>query len=300
MGGLANFMKKIILFSTIICSVFFFSVSHALASTEILSVSKDKVGRGEQFYVDVLLDPQDVSINGVEGSIKFPENLLSFVRAEEGKSIITFWIQKPTSNNGAISFAGIIPSGFSGFIDPFNSTTKAPGLIIRLVFEAKSTGGATIEAPSLTLTLNDGEGTTLNTPPTSTYVYVDNSENKVLYKTPDTTSPTLSAYITRDENLFNNRYTLVFQAEDKESGIESVMIKEGSHDWKKIESPYLLEDQSRHNIINVRATNFSGNTFTLTIEPIPYNFLSPFGLILVIAFAVLLYVILKKKHVFKQ
>ena len=292
-------MKKIITFSIIIFALFFV-ITKVDASSVILSPSKHNVNIGEQFYVDIFNDPQDSSINGIDGTIHFNVDHITFVRAEEGKSIISLWIERPTNKAGSISFAGIIPSGFSGVIDPFNSIIKKPGLITRLIFEAKRSGEAIITTDPFTISDNDGEGTTTKTLPVSTSIAIDNIENKIIYDDNDTTPPTLEAYVTRDNNLFDNRYTLVFQAIDKESGIDGVMIKEGNHDWKKIESPYLLEDQSRHSIINLRATNFSGYSYSITIDSLPYNFMSLYITIIFIVIVLLIYIISKKKNVFKK
>jgi hypothetical protein len=104
-------MKKFY-FILIISFVFIISGSKVFASDIILNTSKNKLDLKEQFYIDVMLDIDGNSINGIEGTINFPEDKLSFIRAEEGKSMVTFWIQKPLSNKGNISFSGIIPNGF--------------------------------------------------------------------------------------------------------------------------------------------------------------------------------------------
>ena len=115
-----NFKKIIILFITII---FFFSNQRVDASSLLLKPSSNIVGIGEQFYVDISIDTEGKIINGIEGSISFSSSNLKFIRAEEGKSLISFWVEKPKLTDSQISFAGIIPNGFSGIIDPFNTNT---------------------------------------------------------------------------------------------------------------------------------------------------------------------------------
>lgn len=291
-------MRKIT-FITILFAFFTF-INSASASVAILQPSNTSVGIREQFYVDVLLDPQDVSINGIEGIINFRDDLLTYVRAEDGKSVINLWIQKPVIDRGSVSFAGIIPNGFSGIIDPFNSSTKKSGLIIRLVFEAKKSGAAVISTSAFTVTENNGEGTTINTQSVNTTINVGSVENPYTYKNTDDTTPTLIASVIRDPDLFSNKYTLVFDASDKSSGIESVTVKEGNRNFKRIESPYLLEDQTRHSTIIVRATNFSGNNFTITIDPLPYNLFSPSGLILLVALIIAALYFIRRKYVKKK
>jgi len=275
-------------------------VHSAEASSSIIKSSKESIGIGEQFYVDVLVDTQDQSINGAEGYVTFDDKNLTFIRAEEGKSFITFWIEKPVLDKNQISFAGIVPHGFSGLVDPFNSNNKSPGPIIRLIFEGKSGGRASINTSPFSLTLNDGEGSIIITERNSIDVNVDNYENKILYDAKDDTPPTIDAHVTKDENLFGNKYALVFRANDKETGIASVMIKEGNRDWKSIESPYLLEDQSGRSIINLRATNFSGESYTLTIEPTNEQGFLIYSFIIFVIIVIVLLVFKFKKYVFKK
>jgi len=291
-------MRKFILIIFICISLL--SITKAQASVIGISPSKINIDKREQFYIDVMLDPQSQSINGVEGNINFPNNKLSFVRAEEGQSIISLWIQKPTVSLGSISFAGIIPNGFSGLIDPFNSKERSPGLLIRLVFEGKNDGQGEISVLPFTVTLNDGLGTIETTPASSKNIFVSNKENKSIYKKDTDTIPVIDASVVRDPSLFENKYTLIFKASDKGSGIESVVVQEGSHDWKNVESPYVLEDQTRHSTIKLRATNFSGSNVVVTIDPLPIKFSSIiyFGIIILIFMA--LYFILKKKYVSKK
>ncbi len=294
-------MKKFIL--KILFAVFFvllMSTHHVDASFSILKVSEENISIGEQFYVDIMINTENESINGVEGSVTFDDKNLTLIRAEEGKSFITFWIEKAVLNNNKISFAGIVPTGFSGLIDPFNSSNKAPGTLIRLVFEGKSSGNTAINISPLSLTLNDGEGSIIYTAGNSTYIFIDKSENRVVYESKDDSAPTIDAYVTQDENLFNNKYTLVFRVNDKETGVDTVMVKEGNKDWKEIESPYLLEDQSGRSIINIRAINFSGESSTLTIEPTKKKGFSAYNYIIFLVVIIILLVLKFKKYVFKK
>jgi hypothetical protein len=234
-----------------------------------LHPSKTTISLDEQFYVDVMLDPQTTPINGVEGSISFSDGI-SFVRAETGKSIITSWINQPALKDTSISFSGIIANGFDGVINPFTPNQKSPGLIVRLVFAGQDSGNASIVSAPLTVTLNDGVGTSEVINPVSASVSVDTNENLFVYKNPKDQTPLLHASIVRDPNLFDGKYTLIFQATDAITGIKSVMIKEGGRDWKEIESPYLLEDQTRHDILYLQAINFSGASIITKIDPIPH------------------------------
>ena len=290
--------KKLILLITI--SIFFLATK-TYASIVTLTPSKDTVGIGEQFYVDMMLDPQNVSVNGVEGNVFFSGDNISFVRAENGKSLINLWMEEPKLNGNNISFAGIIPNGFDGVIDPFNPKQKLSGLIVRLIFESKKPGIANIGAFPLSVTLNNGQGSVENTNNVSTSILIQNIENAFVYNDINDVNPELSASIVRDPNLFDNKYVLLFQARDQETGIKDVLIKEGNRDWKKITSPYLLEDQTRHSDIALQANNFLGSSITITINSIPYDFLSKVSVISLIIFVfIILFILFIKKYVNKK
>ena len=284
-------MKKIILL-TFLCVLFFAPKVHAATLT--LAPSKNSVGLEEQFYVDVMLDPQDVSLNGIEGSVTFAENNVSFIRAETGQSLINFWIEQPKLNGNTISFSGVIPGGFDGVIDPFNPQNKLPGLMVRLVFQSNQSGTETFSSSPFSVTQNDGLGTLLSIPSASSTINITNTPNPFIYKNTNDNTPQIQAYVTRDPNLFNNKYTLVFNATDSGSGIKDVMIKEGNKNWKEISSPYLLQDQERRNTITLEAVNYSGATIIVTINPLPYKLFSPANILLFILFIFIIFFIVKK------
>jgi len=289
-----NNFKRIIIISIIVLTLFV--NKRVEASTLILKPSSNILSIGEQFYVDVMLDTEGKIINGFDGSINFPSSNISFLRAEEGSSMISFWVEKPTLKEDTITFSGIMPNGFSGVIDPFNSKTKLPGLMIRLVFEAKKEGSIYLSSLKTYTTLNDGLGTIDNILDHNIPLTIQNNYSSFVYKTPGDVSPELSAYITRDPNLFDDKYTLIFDAKDHQTGIKEVLIKEGKRNWKKIESPYLLEDQSRHSIITLQATNYSDSSIVMNIEGLPYKIFTVTNIIIAILSVIILLFIAKKVY----
>jgi hypothetical protein len=290
-------IKKTILL-TFLCVLFFVPKVHA--STLTLAPSKNSVGLGEQFYVDVMLDPQNVSLNGIEDNVTFAENNVSFVRAETGQSLINFWIEQPKLIGNTISFSGVIPGGFDGVIDPFNPQNKLPGLMVRLVFKGIQPGTETFSSAPASVTQNDGLGTLQNISSANTSINITNVSNPFVYKNTNDNAPQIQAYVTRDPNLFNDKYTLVFSATDSGTGIKDVMIKEGNRNWKEITSPYLLEDQGRHSTIALEAVNYSGATIIVTINPLPYKLFSPANILLFILLLFIIFFIVKKIYESKK
>lgn len=290
--------KKITIF-TIFFILNLFLINKTFAANLILIPSKNLVGTGEQFYVDLMLNPEGESVNTINGSISFSSDSISFIRAEEGKSMVNLWVEKPKLEGNKLIFSGVMSSGFSGVIDPFKPEAKLPGLIIRLVFETKTKGEAVFSSDIFSLNLNDGLGTEIKAPAIdSSIVTINNTINHSKYESKIDSSPELEAYITRDPNISNNKYILIFKATDKETGIKSVKIKEGRTDWKEIESPYVLKDQSRHSYITVQAMNFNGAGVIVNIDKIPYD-LEQFIDIFIIFVSILILCILifiKKKY----
>lgn len=283
----------------------FLNTDSVYAAQVKLDFSNKIVGAGEQFYVDLMLNTEGESVNTIEGDITFQNDNISFVRYEEGKSMVNLWIKKPTLDfdGNTLSFAGVMTNGFSGVIDPFNPSKRLPGLIIRLVFEGKKPGLANFSTSTFNLNLNDGEGTSITATPYYGSVNIGNFVNNQKYNNKSNAIPTLDAYVIRDPDVYNNKYILIFRAVDKGTGIKDIKIKEGRRDWVANEnSPYLLKDQSRRSIIYIQATNNEGITVIKTIEPIPHDFSLSFYIVIIL-FVILVTVvgvIIYKRKIKKQ
>ena len=287
-------IKNVIVF-TIFFIINLFLTNKVFAATLTLTPSKESLGIGEQFYIDLMLDTGDEPVNTISGKILFPSENVSFVRAEDGKSIVNLWVEKPEQKNNEISFTGVMLGGFNGVIDPFNQRVKLPGLIIRLVFEAKTKSEIHFSSSVFSLSKHDGLGTEIQAPSVDCKIIISDVFNHYNYENSVASDPELEAYIINDININNNKYTLIFKATDKETGIKSVKIKEGQNDWKEIESPYTLLDQSRHSDITLQAMNFSGSGIIVNINGEPYDreFLVV-SLFLIILILVLLFLIIKR------
>lgn len=271
------------------------------AATLKIDTEQKTFGIGEQFYVDLSLDTKGQSINAISGSLIFPSDAITFIRAEEGKSIINLWIDRPEQAGDLVSFSGVIPNGFNGVIDPFNPNDKIPGLLVRLIFETKKSGQFNIDAESFYANLNDGLGTEITIPKINGTINIGDFINKKEFIDENISIPEIEAYITRDPNLFDNKYTLIFNAKDKETGIKNVMIKEGNREWNEVRSPYLLIDQSRHSTILLKATNYSLESTIFTIDKIPYK-VKPFFIVtvLILIIIILSFLIFRKIHGYKK
>ncbi len=253
------------------------------------------VAQQQQFYVDVVLDTHGHDINGIQGTVAFSSDNLKFVRSEIGNSNVTMWVTQPALQGNSLSFLGIIPGGFDGLINPFDPTHKLPAQIVRLVFEAKASGPAIITASQFSVTANDGQGTLTALPDTTTTVNITEAISPTSYTVTDSIPPLLSASIITDKNLYDGKYTLIYTAIDKESGISHVDLQEGNGAWITIDNPYLLQDQTRKGILSLRAYDVAGNVTTISLPaaPSPHRSQAPI-IILVLIVLIILYVIYKK------
>ncbi len=291
-------MKKIFYTILLVC---IFTLVPSLVKAANPSVYFDipnkSVGVGSEFYIDVMLDVQGNDINGIEGSVSIPNNdTIKLVRVEDGQSIVRAWLIHPNTIGDTINFSGIIPNGFTGVIDTINSEKKKSGNIMRLVFKSTKVGNALVSTQNIVVTQNDGLGTINNIESTSVLIDTNSESINTDYKIDDTNKPELIASVEKDENLFDNKYTLIFQAIDRGVGMKDVMVKEGLlGQWKAVSSPYLLEDQSHQSIIKVKATDFAYNFATVVIYPPLYAILGTTVIVFIIVLLALLFVKKNKK-----
>ena len=121
----------------------------------------------------------------------------------------------------------------------------------------------------------------------------------------DTTKPEeFKPEIGRDPAIFEGKYFLSFATVDKMSGIdhyEIIETRDKKQDiWKKVESPYLLEDQSLQSKILVKAVDKAGNEriskMTLPSKPFPYWTIPVIVICLVVIGWIIFKIIREKKN----
>jgi hypothetical protein len=110
--------------------------------------------------------------------------------------------------------------------------------------------------------------------------------------------------IAQDPTVFDGKYFLSFYTTDKISGIDYFEIKEGKEDFKRITSPYVLEDQALESKIIVKAVDKAGNEraaeFVPPKKPIPYLKLIPYIIILFIIGLMIIWIIINRKRIKKS
>ncbi|PIS22373.1 hypothetical protein COT50_02310 [candidate division WWE3 bacterium CG08_land_8_20_14_0_20_41_10] len=240
---------------------------------------------GDTFITNLRVDTENECINTIEANLNFSQDALETVDFSQGNSILTLWLKPPIieQKSGLVSFIGGIPGGYCGILpgDPGESN-----LLGRIIFKIKEVSGDSTSAKvefleSSQVLLNDGFGTPAKLTAKGA-VFTILAEKLEVAKDQwqeeiekDEISPEPFAIeIHQDPAIFEGKYFIMFLTADKQTGIDYYEIKEGKGDWKRVESPYLLEDQSLTSIIKVRAVDKAGNE--RIVEYIPPTVKKPF------------------------
>ncbi len=260
---------------------------HADAAELFLQSNVQVAHIGQEFYVDVMLDPAGEPINAVSATVTIPRGM-SWVSASDDGSIMGTWIERPRLVDGAVEFSGMIPNGFSGFIDPENPTTRKPGRLVRLVMRGESAGSGTIAVSQADAYINDGEGTRARVTSAPFAVRIDRVAAPMTLASNDQIPPEiLDVQIIRDARFFEGKPVVVFDARDRGSGISRIEIREGLLPWRPASSPERITTTIGLFSVRVRAIDGAGN-ITVADVPLPrairtVAIVESIGIVLVIA-----------------
>lgn len=212
-----------------------------------------------QFEVKVILNTEGNSINAIEGEFVYDDEALEIVGINDGSTIITSWIERPTISGSSVTFSGIMAGGFETAINPLTEE-RLNGEIFSIKFRSGEPSKTELYFTRGQVYKNDGLGSVDQTTLYPFEINVSKDGRSGLTDIVDTERP-LVFYpeISTNEYIYDGKYFLVFSTTDKESGINHFEVKEGRSDWKIAESPYLLEDQSLRSYIRIKAIDNSGN-----------------------------------------
>ena len=249
-----------ILIGLILCPAF------ALAADVVILPEQKSVIANAEFVTDITINTGGESINAFSGTITFPTDLITLKEVRLGSSIINYWIDKPLLNETEITFAGMTPGGFTG----------DHGLLFSLIFTATHEGQGTIKINNPEFLKNDGFGSAANLAVGHSAITIlppDQRRSIKIPPIPDEQPPAAFApIIDRSPALHNNAWVIFFSTQDKESGINYYEVQEKTNGlptfftpWQRVESPYLLKDQSVSNGLNIRAVDLAGNIRTVHV-----------------------------------
>jgi hypothetical protein len=286
-------MKKIIITILFLITVLLFSNTVYAAELSIVNPSNDILRVGDIISVDLYLNTQNESINTIASTISYPSDILDFKNIYTGDSIVNIWIDKPNIlKDGEIYLSGITPGGYNG----------DKGNIIRIIFEIKKSGNTSLKVIKSQLFRNDGKGTEIKAKIKNLQLNIFNKTNKDYipseYNILDKDLPeTFVPEINKDPNIFDDKYFIVFNTQDKISGIDHYEICEGiESDCIEATSPYLLKDQELRTKIYVKAVDKSNNIRVVMVNPknIPWY---EHYIILAIILVICTFVIFSKKKI---
>lgn len=270
----------------------------AYAATLSFTSEHTTVGIGSPFDVEVTLDTTN-EVNAIGVAISLPPGI-ELVKTNNGNSVVSYWIEQPQFNSTTriLTFSGIMPNGLSGTQRILVLTLRANTLgTYALSFDPAYTalyqnGPSGILEPttSIPLTLYAVSGTTSTTMPTT-----------------DTSPPeAFTPVVTRNAQLYDGAWTLIFATQDKGSGVAYYEVSESplsvfdtdTLSWTKTESPYKLADQTLSSYMYVRVVDEQGNVRTELYTPAwRFSWFEGLALgILVMGLVLFVFRLWRKKH----
>lgn len=265
-------MKHKILFCLLFCVCFAILPLATWAAVLYLTPKTGQYQPGDTFLVEIRIDTEEECINAVEANLSYDKDVLEATDFSRGKSVLTLWVKSPTidENSGLISFTGGVPGGYCGRVpgDPGESNLlgkiifRVPGM--RVVEQEKDLAEIKF-LENCQVFLNDGLGTRAKlTTQGATFKILPKAEPpkdewKEELKKDDIPPELFQIEINQEPSVFQDKYFITFSTTDKQTGLDYYEIKEGELDWRKAESPYLLEDQGLRSIIKVKAVDKAGN-----------------------------------------
>lgn len=284
--------KTIFIFSLLVSTRYVFAGDISLG--KLLPATSD-IKVGDEVLVELSLISHGTEYNAIEGSLVVPE-IFEISKVITGNSLVSVWLDNPSDvDDNTITFSGIAPAGYNREIGP----------IFSLVLSSKSPGRGVMYLKNARIYKNDGLGTKEDIVEKSFGLSVRTAEvdeSPYLVSVKDETPPEeFAVELVRDSGLYDGRYTIVWSAVDKGSGIKSYDVVEGRHVFKQVKSPYVLEKQSLSGKIYVKAYDYEGNIRSVSLVP-PGRFCvgdSCFGKAHIFAFGLvvvaIIYVLWKKK-----
>lgn len=255
-----------------------------------------ELNRGDSVTLSVRLDTDEAAhecVNAVDGVLTYTSNIEP-VDVSIGDSIFNIWVEQPVINRDArtITFAGGIPNGYCGRVsgDPRLTNTLAKIVFRSPGFQIGGSQDTTAEvafAAETTAYLNDGYGTAAKLATYPAKMQLSQKPGTSLINpwqdevNADTIAPEeFSISLQRDERAFSQKYYIVFNTSDKQTGIDHYEVIEepltqfGSFQWgradapwRETRSPFVLKDQSLNSIIRVKAVDKAGNEYIATLIP---------------------------------
>ena len=254
--------------------------------------AQTSVALGSEFNISLKLDPEGEDINAVEATLTLPNDSVTFRGVPVDNSIISLWVERPHVQDSLLKLTGIIPGGFKGILIP-GSEDLGAGNVATFELFAKKVGAGVVHIQSAKAIKNDGTGNAVSISTGDVRIEIKEAVGTASTSTPtsasaqDTSAPEpFSPIVIKSRYIHNGAWVAVFNTRDTGSGIDHYEISEGGQRFERVESPYLLKDQSRTATIEVKAIDYAGNERVETIPaelPAKYSSIAIAALSLAIA-----------------
>lgn len=290
-------MKKKLEIKIGIVVLLFFSITLSVYAAEIIfQTPTQALGVGDEFSVPIVLSSPSESVNAVSGDIVFSDDTLSVENILSANSVVTEWIDPPHSNGNSVVFSGIMPGGYETTVDPVTQG-RLPGIIATIVFKVKAAGAGNIQFSDAHAYKNDGLGSEASIQTHVANFSLGDVGSGILIKTYDTNPPlAFTPIISHYLSLYDGRWFVVFGTTDKETGIDHYEVKEGSGDWVRADSPYVLNDQTLSGAVSVKAVDLAGN-FTIGVANKEKSFSKSLLIIPVVFLLLVIFFVFHKLYV---
>jgi hypothetical protein len=253
--------SRFVVFTFLLFSII--PVGNSNLEASIVSVEAPKtVSVGQRVSVDVLVDPENLSINSIESTISFSNKFFDYNGFSAKQSSIPIWVEEPKEKTrGNIYFSGVIPGGIDRLYDPMNTNNKSIP-IVRLFFIAKSSGISEFVVKDSQVLQNDGKGTSspITNKNISIQINADDSRSSESLLAEDLAIPEPFNIAIIERSVFGKTPRLaVFSAQDDQGGIEHYEVAVGNLGFQKVTSPFPLPYRLFSYSLTARAYDYSGN-----------------------------------------
>lgn len=226
-------MKRIIIL--IFAIILLASVRPVLAvSPSIYFYTQQKsFAPGSEFILSVFLK-STLFVNAVNVEIGYTPDTLQFEGSNDANSIVTIWQKRPIiARPGVIQFTGATLKPYEG----------DGGILAELRFRTRGEGEAGVSLITGNIYAADGKGTLLRAPNFfARFAVVSDAPKTEVVPPADSTPPVLTAQLA--PNPYDGSVLLVYETEDKESGIRQARFREKSwftwSAWQPAENPVSL------------------------------------------------------------
>lgn len=233
-------------------------------------VAQRAVGTDHLLALNIYLNPEEGSINALEGTITYDPSKLSFKNVVDGDSVVGAWLQKVSpSKSGTLAFSGVIPGGYAA----------GARKLFTLYFLATEVGQTEVRIHGQAYR-NDGKATALPIGDLSLRVETSpiGTDEVVAADMLDTEAPSgVTAVLAQNEAMFDGKKFIIVDSKDGKSGIAqyeilqsdavyptAMLARDHALAWKTISNPSVLDTPLKA-YVYVRVTDRVGNAAVVAL-----------------------------------